>query len=582
VRFARQAAAAGTLDEKLRQVAANAMRVAGLADSLNKTAAAQGNGSPQAEQVAGQYGSVAQLGAALVIETQDLRTGLAQGSLTKSQAAATMAEYGARLWNPAVTGQATGPGSPFVAYLNSPAGIPVPEPLSVGGSAQLAQQTGPGLSAWVAASAEKTTKTFNLPSLAGTTDQVNDPVLLANLSTAEGQGDSRAAKQVAAAMLQADAGTTAANAQTTETQVVAAFFSAVAVSSPNNLGGTTPPRNLPAFPQGTATLVSETSADEISSNLLTLDSQNDPTLIAQIPVKETNPFVSLNISNITIQGINQRAKNEASSFEADVSYEFDVKWSTNLTAPQFVLDCSGGNHFEISTTNGSQHVSAKMPMILFPGTENTYCYANHNGNSWGSTSVRFLVGDAAGATRRADQVETESANLNLALTVDAHGTQVVEAAKAAGTLTVQAIENAVSTEVYGTQTAEFRALITEIARQTEQAPPPQATETPLPTATFTPVLIETLFHRGDVFAVSSSAKLERGHLYQICLTGIVNLTTGPAVPSDLDHVNGVKVPLSGCLVLEGTGSVATISCGSGEAAADPGGFTVKIYDLGPD
>ena len=110
---------------------------------------------------------------------------------------------------------------------------------------------------------------------------------------------------------------------------------------------------------------------------------------------------------------------------------------------------------------------------------------------------------------------------------------------------------------------------------------PTLTETPAPTATFTPVLVDTFFHPGDVFAVTSNVVLKPGRLYRICFSGIVNLTTGPARPSDIDHANGIAVPSSGCLVLEGNGQTVAVTCGTGEPAQDPGGFTIQVFDLGP-
>jgi hypothetical protein len=35
------------------------------------------------------------------------------------------------------------------------------------------------------------------------------------------------------------------------------------------------------------------------------------------------------------------------------------------------------------------------------------------------------------------------------------------------------------------------------------------------------------------------------------------------------------------MVVEGNGKLATISCGEGEPAADPGGYTIQVFDLGP-
>jgi hypothetical protein len=74
-----------------------------------------------------------------------------------------------------------------------------------------------------------------------------------------------------------------------------------------------------------------------------------------------------------------------------------------------------------------------------------------------------------------------------------------------------------------------------------------------------------------------------GRLYRICFSGSVNLINPDrSVPaSDLMHVNGIRVPGSGCVVIEGNGSAVSITCGEGEAAEDPGGYQITLEDLGP-
>ena len=563
-------------DAQLRQVAADAFRVARMASSLNQTAAAQDGGSEQAGQVAAQYGSMAQLGAALVIEAQDLRAGLAQGSVTQATAATIIAEYGARLWNPAVADNPESPGNPFSAYLGDLSAVPVMQPLSTENAAELTNQISGEWSTWVATSDEMVTKTLTVPN-AGLS--IDDAVMVAAMLTAEGQANGAAAKQAAASIIQAGGGSISSGSQD-NAQVTASFSSAMAVNSPDG-PAVTPPRTMDVFPKGSVTVINEPSDNNIISNLINVDDKSNTTVAGQVPVQNTQPLINLSISNISISQVNKQSKDGFSTFEAEVFYEFDVTWQSNLAAPQFELDCSGGNHFEISAAGGSKRIRAKGLLILYPGAEDAYCYASRNGNTWGSASTRFLVGDAAGATQRADQVETDSVNLNLTLTADKQGTLTVGTAQAAGTQTAIAIENAVSTEVYGTQTAEFIALITEIARQTRDAPTPVDTETPLPTATFTPQLLETFFHPGDVHAVAGVVRLQPGRLYRICLSGTVYITSGPVYASDIEYVNGIKVPLSGCVVLEGDGAVARISCSKGEPAEEPGGFTVQVIDLGP-
>ena len=140
-----------------------------------------------------------------------------------------------------------------------------------------------------------------------------------------------------------------------------------------------------------------------------------------------------------------------------------------------------------------------------------------------------------------------------------------------------------ATEVYGTQTAEFK--LTAAAFETQRAQPPPPTAVPTFTPTFTPKVIDQVFHAGDVFAVTTKVVLARGRLYRFTFSGKVNLInpTQSVTASQLpEHVNGVTVPASGIVVLEGTGSVATISCGRGEPDPhDPGGYSIVVEDLGP-
>jgi hypothetical protein len=223
---------------------------------------------------------------------------------------------------------------------------------------------------------------------------------------------------------------------------------------------------LPAFPNGKVVVVSQNGSGSdtgLVGSLFGLDGTNTPTSEGEAPVQAAQPVVALTIDNLTITSVTRQSKDGFNTFEAEVFYEFDVKWQSNLTNPQFELDCAGGNHFAIAAASGQQHISAKGLLILYPGAEDAYCYASHNGNTWGSASTRFLVGDAAGATQRAEQVETDSVSLNLTLTADALGTQSAQQTQAASTQAVQQTADALETEVGGTQTAEFILTVTALA-----------------------------------------------------------------------------------------------------------------------
>jgi len=223
-------------------------------------------------------------------------------------------------------------------------------------------------------------------------------------------------------------------------------------------------------------------------------------------------------------------------------------------------------------------------MILYPGIVDAYCYASSaSGTQLGSSSVQVLVGDAAGATVRAQQVETDSANLNATLTAEAQGTTQAQQTQAAGTAAAEQTVNALSTEVAATNTAEFK--LTAAAFETKQAQPPPEPPTPTETPTFAPQVIETLSHPGNIMAVSTHSVLQQGRMYRFTFGGqihLINPTRSVSANELPEHVNGVTVPANGIVVLEGTGGTATITCGSGEPDPnDPGAFTITVEDLGP-
>src|SRR5579859_1061941 len=580
------------LESKLLNVAADAFQTATLADRLSQTAAAQGGGSPAADQTASQYGGLARMAASLVIDAQNARQGLAQGTVTPKEAASTVAEYGARLWNPAAVSPAAA-GDPFTPLLPASAQIPRPQVLTADAVNQLSSQLGGNLDAWLATSGVTVTKTLNVPAASGAALVTSDPAAQVNLATAEGQKDASASRAAAEAIVEAGGGpvtgTLGVNTLPAGGSVEAIFWTGVAVASPKEQKANPP--QLPAYSNGQASAVTTgAKPDDTLSTLVDIGTGGDVKLGAQTPVADSDALVNLTISNIAVKSVNVTGRSAGSTFEADATFEFDVQWTTSVIAPRLNLDCTSTNHFSINTASGSQHVSAKTSLILYPGTVTAYCYAtSQNGNALGSVAVNILVGDAGGATQRAVQVETDSANLDLTLTADAVNTQNVESTNAAATqgalstgTAVMGTQNALETEVAAQQTEEFAATITAIAHLTAVAVPPTEV-TPSATPTFVPVVVETLAHPGNLFAVTTKTVLQPNRLYQFCFSGQVFLINPDraVLASDIDHVNGIKVPPSECLTLEGNGKAATISCGQGEIAQDPGGFNIVVTDLGP-
>ena len=95
------------IDSDLVEFARRANDVAIQAESLAKTSA-QYVDNPAMEDVASQYSSIARLGYVMVIQANNLRQGLANGSISREQAAETIEQYKAMLWNPKVDELHTG------------------------------------------------------------------------------------------------------------------------------------------------------------------------------------------------------------------------------------------------------------------------------------------------------------------------------------------------------------------------------------------------------------------------------------------------------------------------------------------
>lgn len=565
------------LDRDLKELASKAMDVAIAAGELNALAAKQDNGGAQAAQSAEAYANIARNAYSLVIDSQNMRQGLLNNLIPGAQGIELVAQYGAELWNSESTDGTTG-GNPFLALAKN-AEPPLVLKSSAAAPVQAALNGAFG-SIWIAQSGTQTTKTVNVPAAQAPVGNPFDPQTLQALTTTDGQNDAGKAQQVAGSNL-VRLGGTASSTDFSKPTKLQVSVSPVAVAE----GGQIKSGDLPTFPTGKAVVAAKNSSGDENPFLQSfgLNGEQPPTDQGKTPVQDAPPLVNVNISNIVVSQVNKRPKDASNTFEADVVYTFDVQWQSNLAAPQFELDCVSGNHFDIKSAAGTQHISAKGLLILYPGTEDAFCYASHNGNTWGSASVHFLLGDPAQATVRAQQVETDAVALDATLTADAHGTESAEQTQAAATVQVVATQHALETEVAGTETVEFKQ--TADAFGTKQALPPPATAEPTATPTFTPKVVDQVAHPGNIFAVSTNVVLERGHLYRFTFSGQINLInpTRSVSASDLpEHVNGVTVPGNGIVVVEGIGSVATISCGSGEPDPDnPGAFGITVEDLGP-
>jgi len=564
-------------DQDLKDIAGKAMDVAILADQLGEVSGKQDKGSAKAAQSADAYLAIARNAFSLVVDTQNIRQGLQSGLMPFTQAIDTIASYGAQLWNNTVTDGNT-QGNPFTAQTKNAEPV---QSLNPNAAAQAQSQINANNSSiWIAQSSSQNTRTLNVPAPQSPVSNPFDAQVMNSLTTANGQSDGNKAQQVAAANLQKLDTTTNSSDPSKPTQLQVPT-NPVAVSGGDQIKA----GNLPTFKSGKATIVSKDNPgdDNPFMQSVGLNGDQTPSNQGKIPVQDAPALVGLSITNITIDQVNKRAPGSG-TFEADVNFSFTVNWNTTLAAPQFNLSCNSGSNRSITQTSGALRLQATGSLILYPGTLTVYCYANSaNGQSLGSTSVNVLVGDADQATLRAIQVETDSAHLDATLTAEAVGTQRAQQTQAAGTALVIATQHALETEVAGTQAAEFK--LTAAAFATRQAQPKPATATPTITPTFVPKVVDTVFHPGDEFAVNTKVVLQRGRLYRFTFSGIVNLinpterVTANQLP---EHVNGVAVPASGIVVIQGTGAVATITCSRGEAdPKDPGGYTIVVEDLGP-
>lgn len=567
------------LDDDLVDVAVGAMNTAQTANNLGKSAAAQDKGSDNAGQVADKYTAAARTAYALVIEAQNLRGALQKRATTPANAVAIIAGYGARMYSVA---SSQGKDNPFTGLVGTEVESKTLS-LSTAATTALKNTFGATLpQTWIATADTIITLRIDVPAPSALVTNPLDPGLVPALTTKPGQQQGDTARQVAMANLNSlGAKLSTGTNQSSPTQVEVSLKS-VAVAGKDQIAA----GNVPSFNKGSASAFKQndaSSTDPFVNTLLNLNGENPPTKTADVLVTNSQPVVALTISKLVIAQVNKRPKDAFNTFEADVQYGFDVQWQANVTTPRFELDCVSGNHFDIATAAGSQHVNAKGLLILYPGSESAYCYASHNGNTWGSASVNFLVGDASQAAVRALQVETDAARLDATLTADARGTQSVQQTQAAATALVNATSNSVATEVYGTRTAEFK--LTAAAFATRQAQPPPATSIPTATPTFAPKVVDTLTHPGNVEAVSTRVVLQRGRLYRFTFSGRVNVINPPRSLSAgqlPDRVNGIAVPPSGVLVIEGTGGVATITCGHEVPDPNnPGAYGIVVEDLGP-
>lgn len=186
------------LDDALLDVAAEAMKVADSATALGDTMAQTAGAKPDDPNP---YYEVAKAAYVQVIEAQDLRDGLADGTVTPAIVKEVIAEAGARLSNPAVT--ATAEGNPFHKDVPDVSRVDPVTLMSPADAKELARVSNPAapLISWVTTSRQTTPRVLVVRPPRVVERRPFDRAVIKLLKTAAAQRDGDRARQVAAQAL---------------------------------------------------------------------------------------------------------------------------------------------------------------------------------------------------------------------------------------------------------------------------------------------------------------------------------------------------------------------------------------------
>lgn len=340
-------------------IAADAMKVGLLADQVRLTIINQEEGSDQAVQAAQPYTRIAMMAYGQVIEAQNLRDQLFQGSLTQAAAVSTTAEYGARLWNPAVTGLETvektdqHPTNPFLGMLAQPGSVQPTRFLDAPGLAQFKTQLSekqPQL--WVTLDEAVSQRTIQVPSPNKVVDDPRDPALLERLTSPVEQGDGDLARQAAFAQL--DRGLSPEQLDLLESTFVLQMQTATVEDIIDHFLALTPSN-------GAGSVISKHADPEgegESVDFVNLVPEQPLQSSGEITIKENPPVVKIAIENAALL---ERIKKEGVTLplgeaEYTLKYTFTVRWDTNLEARGHYIDCLYGRSHKLfypSTPSGS-------------------------------------------------------------------------------------------------------------------------------------------------------------------------------------------------------------------------------------
>lgn len=509
------------LDQELCQVAANAMRVGRISDALARTIASQDNGSETALKMSQPYLAVARLGFAQVIEAQNLRDELARGTLARTTAVNTIAEYGARMWNPQVldpnVSADTAPGNPFLQDTANAATIPAVEFLSQDLAQQFKDRLGSKLPRlWLATAQQQTSRTISVP-VPTYNVELSNQSLLDRMTTLDGQKDADRARQYAAAQLNLKPG---ASSTTGDFQVA---LSTVAFADQDLMG------ELPLFPtfsDGNGWIV---SSQQNASGGIDLIQDSHKTTSNRAPEPgETNPVVIQAVANLInlriehfsntrqiLTGPSNTHVGESTQYEID----FDVVGESSIDDKDYdiFIYCfvSGGSGSKGLAGGHSQ--GPRFRIHLHDTVELDYHsndgYLLCNTSRWGNDDARFKT--EARLQYVVDDVKTLTPTPTSTSTLTETSTPT---ASSTSTVTTTPTPSSTVTST-STATEKPTSTNTTIARAT-----PTATKRPTPTATPAP------FTMNGTFSISWGGKYYT--------TGFIQLVVNPLSGAVSGSING--------------------------------------------
>ncbi|MGB8646708.1 MAG: hypothetical protein WCF84_15820 [Anaerolineae bacterium] len=459
------------LDGDLREMAASAMRAGGIARALGWTAAAQEGDSGAVRRLSAQYFGIARTSYAFVVEAQNMRDELNRGDYKVAEWNNRVAEYGLRLWNPAVQTGPTqaAPSNPFLSYQSKPVSA-LPKQMESQAETALKQQLGAGtvLRSWVAASKETVQLDLVIPPPVHPVSAPLDAALNQQMTSAAGQSQGDIARQVAAAQLASMSPDPASPSGTLKVSAPAGMV----IARPDLGEQALPPFWFEGGLLSALTLIGGDGNEGIVLALVQ-SAAGTPRVEAQVPVKpDPKPAIAL-----TIEQTNMRYNGAY----PDAPYEIEVAVTWTATGPldQVFLVCRGSdsaNQTRITQAHGMQSFTVHTG----EGPQELMCYTGRQseGDLLSYATLSYTSGlrvleeweSSKDATAFAkDSKEEEAQRLATATAMAA-----TQHARTATQLVMNATGTVVSNEVYGTQTAEFVATVTQIARLTAQAGQAQA------------------------------------------------------------------------------------------------------------